>query len=77
MSVRAAFGASTRGGWRAARVDDVGVLSPGTSATFAVWETPAGVDGGLPVLLAGADGAVPARPVCRRTVLHGETIFEE
>ncbi len=92
MSVRSAFGASTRGGWRAARIDDVGVLSPGKSATFAVWETPAGVegqssvgsgaaagwsDGGLPVLLAGVDGELPARPVCRRTVLHGETIFEE
>ncbi|AGZ42633.1 putative amidohydrolase [Actinoplanes friuliensis DSM 7358] len=77
MSVRAAFGASTRGGWRAVGVDDAGVLSPGKSATFAVWDTPAGVDGGLPVLLPGADGEVPARPVCRRTVLHGETIFEE
>jgi predicted amidohydrolase YtcJ len=77
MSVRSAFGASTRGGWRAAGVDDAGVLTPGRSATFAVWETPAGVDGGLPVLLPGVDGVVPARPVCRRTVLHGETIFEE
>ncbi|MEU8610371.1 amidohydrolase family protein [Actinoplanes sp. NPDC048791] len=77
MSVRSAFGASTRGGWRAAGVDDAGVLTPGRSATFAVWETPAGTDGGLPVLLAGVDGVVPARPVCRRTVLHGETIFEE
>jgi predicted amidohydrolase YtcJ len=77
MSVRAAFGASTRGGWRAVGVDDAGVLAPGASATFAVWETPAGVEGGLPVLLPGADGEVPARPVCRRTVLHGETIFEE
>jgi predicted amidohydrolase YtcJ len=75
MSVRSAFGASTRGGWRAAGVDDAGVLTPGRSATFAVWETPAGVDGGLPVLLPGVDGVVPARPVCRRTVLHGETIF--
>ena len=77
MSVRSAFGASTRGGWRAAGVDDAGVLTPGRSATFAVWETPAGTDGGLPVLLPGVDGVVPARPVCRRTVLHGETIFEE
>jgi predicted amidohydrolase YtcJ len=77
MSVRSAFGASTRGGWRAAGIDDAGVLTPGRSATFAVWETPAGTDGGLPVLLAGLDGEVPARPVCRRTVLHGETIFEE
>ncbi|MET8150206.1 amidohydrolase [Actinoplanes sp. NPDC049668] len=77
MSVRAAFGASTRGGWRAVGVDDAGVLSPGAAATFAVWDTPAGVEGGLPVLLPGPDGEVPARPVCRRTVLHGETIFEE
>jgi hypothetical protein len=76
MSVRSAFAASTRGGWRAARIDSAGVLAPGASATFAVWEAPGGVQGGLPVLLPGADGVVPARPVCRRTVLHGETIFE-
>ena len=77
MSVRAAFAASSRGGWRAAGVDGVGVLAPGASATFAVWETPGGVSGGLPVLLPEVDGVAPARPVCRRTVLHGETIFEE
>jgi predicted amidohydrolase YtcJ len=76
MNVRAAFAASTRGGWRAAGVDDAGVLAPGASATFAVWETPAGVREGLPVLLPDVDGVAPARPVCRRTVLHGETIFE-
>jgi len=77
MSVRAAFAASSRGGWRAARVDGVGVLAPGASATFAVWETPGGVSGGLPVLLPDSDGVPPVRPVCRRTVLHGQTIFEE
>jgi len=77
MSVRAAFAASSRGGWRAAGVDGVGVLAPGASATFAVWETPGGVSGGLPVLLPDVDGVVPQRPVCRRTVLHGRTIFEE
>jgi predicted amidohydrolase YtcJ len=76
MSVRAAFAASSRGGWRAAGVDGVGVLAPGASATVAVWDTPGGVQGGLPVLLPDLDGAVPPRPVCRRTVLHGETIFE-
>jgi predicted amidohydrolase YtcJ len=76
MTVRAAFAASTRGGWRAAGVDGVGVLAPGASATFAVWDTPGGVEGGLPVLLPGPDGAVPARPICRRTVLHGETIYQ-
>ncbi|GLY95196.1 amidohydrolase family protein [Actinoplanes sp. NBRC 103695] len=69
MSVRAAFAASSRGGWRAAGEDGVGVLAPGQSATFAVWDTPAGVRDGLPSLEA-------ARPVCLRTVLHGQTIFE-
>ncbi|AGL17436.1 amidohydrolase [Actinoplanes sp. N902-109] len=77
MSVRSAFGASTRGGWRAAGVDDAGVLAPGAQATFAVWDTPGGLDGGLPAVLAGVDQVVPARPVCRRTVLAGVTIFEE
>jgi predicted amidohydrolase YtcJ len=76
MTVRAAFAASTRGGWRAAGRGGVGVLAPGASATFAVWDTPGGVQGGLPVLLPQGDGPAPVRPVCRRTVLHGETIFE-
>ncbi|WP_305783357.1 amidohydrolase [Symbioplanes lichenis] len=76
MSVRSAFGASTRGGWRAARAEDAGVLVPGARAVFAVWETPSGVVDGLPALLADVDGVVPQRPVCRRTVLDGETIFE-
>jgi predicted amidohydrolase YtcJ len=77
MSVRAAFAASSRGGWRAAGVDGVGVLAPGASATFAVWGTPGGVVDGLPALLPDLDGVVPERPVCRLTVLHGQTIFEE
>ncbi|GIE98683.1 amidohydrolase [Paractinoplanes rishiriensis] len=76
MSVRAAFAASTRGGWRAAGVDGVGVLAPGAGATFAVWDTPAGTSGGLPVLLPEPDAEPPARPACRRTVLAGETIYE-
>ncbi|GIF22324.1 putative amidohydrolase YtcJ [Actinoplanes tereljensis] len=76
MTVRAAFAASSRGGWRAAGVDRAGVLVPGAQATFAVWETPGGVRDGLPALLADIDGVVPARPVCRRTVVAGETIFE-
>ncbi|MDY7089968.1 MAG: amidohydrolase family protein [Actinomycetota bacterium] len=76
MSVRAAFAASTRGGWKAALVDDAGVLAPGQAATFAVWDTPGGVREGLPDLLPDAEGVFPRRPVCRRTVLHGETIYE-
>jgi len=76
MSVRSAFAASSRGGWRAAGVDGVGVLAPGAGATFAVWDTPGGVRDGLPDLLPDIDGTVPERPVCRRTVLAGETIYE-
>jgi predicted amidohydrolase YtcJ len=76
MSVRSAFAASSRGGWRAAGVDGVGVLAPGAGATFAVWDTPGGVRDGLPDLLPDIDGTVPERPVCRRTVLAGETIYK-
>ncbi|GGN06447.1 hypothetical protein FHR83_002296 [Actinoplanes campanulatus] len=76
MSVRSAFAASSAGGWRAAAVQNAGVLKPGATATFAAWETPAGLADGLPALLPDVDGAEPARPLCRRTVLHGDTIFE-
>lgn len=38
LSVRAAFNAATRGGWRAVRRDGQGVLAPGSPATLAVWE---------------------------------------
>lgn len=38
LSGRAAFAAATRGGWRAARRDDAGVLAVGAPATYAVWE---------------------------------------
>ncbi|MEV4347932.1 amidohydrolase family protein [Actinoplanes sp. NPDC049596] len=71
MSVRAAFAAASRGGWRAAGVDGVGVLAPGASATFAVWDTPDGVQQGLPNLTGETN------PECRRTVVHGETIYEK
>lgn len=38
ISVRAAFAASTRGGWRAMRRFDSGVLTPGAPAHIAVWD---------------------------------------
>ncbi|WP_030435649.1 amidohydrolase [Actinoplanes subtropicus] len=76
MNVRSAFAAASRGGWRAAGVDDAGVLAPGKQATFAVWETPSGTTGGLPTLLPDVDGMTPERPVCRRTVLAGQTIYD-
>ncbi|MBY8875690.1 amidohydrolase family protein [Micromonospora sp. PLK6-60] len=82
MGVRSAFAAHTRGGWRAVHLDAEGVIALGAPATFAVWSTPAGVERGLPVLLAedpelrGADDPTPL-PVCRATVLRGEVIYEE
>jgi predicted amidohydrolase YtcJ len=38
LSSRAAFAAATRGGWRAARRDNAGILAVGAPATYAVWE---------------------------------------
>jgi hypothetical protein len=81
VSVRAAFAAHTRGGWRAVGQDPHGVLTPGAPATFAAWHTPAGRDGSMPVLLApdraarGPHDPTPL-PVCRRTVLRGVTIYD-
>ncbi len=40
ITVRAAFNAHTRGGWRAARRDEGGVIALGAPATFAVWDVP-------------------------------------
>jgi predicted amidohydrolase YtcJ len=66
MSVKAAFAAHTRGGWRAVHSDDEGVLAPGASATFAVWSVP-----DMPALAPG-----DPLPACRRTVLRGVTLAE-
>ena len=73
VGFRTAFAAHTRGGWRAARRDDEGVLAPGAPATFAVWDCP-----GLPALLPAApDEPLPELPRCRRTVLRGNVIYDE
>lgn len=90
VSPRAAFTAHTRAGWRAAGEDGThGVLAPGAPATYAVWRAgelvgpPA--DGrvqrwstdprsGVPGLPSVAPGE--PLPVCLRTVLRGETIFD-
>jgi predicted amidohydrolase YtcJ len=71
MSVRAAFAAHTRGGWRAVHRDNEGGLLPGAPATFAIWRT-GDLAGGLPVLEPGGE-----LPTCRRTVLRGVTIFDQ
>ncbi|MEV5432485.1 amidohydrolase [Streptomyces sp. NPDC052701] len=88
VSVRAAFTAHTRGGWRAAGRDDAGVLVPGAPADYAVWRTGALVvqapddrvarwstdpRSGTP----GLPDLTPGTdlPVCLRTVVGGRTIF--
>jgi predicted amidohydrolase YtcJ len=83
MSLRSAFAAHTRGGWRAVHRDTEGVLVAGAAATFAVWRLPAGLgEYGLPALLAeDVDARGPADPTplpaCARTVLRGQTIYSE
>ncbi|MCW2692971.1 MAG: Amidohydrolase 3 [Mycobacterium sp.] len=90
LSARAAFSAATRGGHRAARDDEGGVLAPGAPATFAVWEVAEelvveAVDGrvsawstdpraGTPGLPSLQPGATP--PLCRQTVVAGRTVHE-
>ncbi|MFI1765590.1 amidohydrolase [Streptomyces sp. NPDC020800] len=88
VSVRAAFTAHTRGGWRAVGRDDAGVLVPGTPADYAVWRTDELVvqapddrvarwstdpRSGTP----GLPDLTPGRdlPVCLRTVVGGRTVF--
>ncbi|MEU6227859.1 amidohydrolase [Streptomyces sp. NPDC047042] len=88
ISVRAAFTAHTRGGWRAVGRDDAGVLVPGAPADYAVWRTDALVvqapddrvarwstdpRSGTP----GLPDLTPGTdlPVCLRTVVGGRTVF--
>ncbi|MEV6761702.1 amidohydrolase [Streptomyces sp. NPDC051105] len=88
VSVRAAFTAHTRGGWRAIGRDDAGILVPGAPADYAVWRTEELVvqapddrvarwstdpRSGTP----GLPDLTPGRelPVCLRTVVGGRTVF--
>ncbi|MEU6105303.1 amidohydrolase [Streptomyces flaveolus] len=88
VSVRAAFTAHTRGGWRAIGRDDAGVLVPGAPADYAVWRTGELVvqapddrvarwstdpRSGTP----GLPDLTPGGdlPVCLRTVVGGRTVF--
>ncbi|MVO87363.1 amidohydrolase family protein [Streptomyces sp. p1417] len=88
VSVRAAFTAHTRGGWRAVGRDDAGTLVPGAPADYAVWRTGELVvqapddrvarwstdpRSGTPGLPDLAPGS--ELPVCLRTVVGGRTVF--
>ncbi|MDQ1653663.1 MAG: hypothetical protein QOI35_2863 [Cryptosporangiaceae bacterium] len=85
ISVRAAFAAHTRGGWRAVGRDDEGVLAPGAPATFAIWSAGDVVvtapDERISRWSTDPRSAVPGLPnldgdlpVCLRTVVRGRTI---
>ncbi|GHF50823.1 amidohydrolase [Streptomyces morookaense] len=89
VSVRAAFTAHTRGGWRAIGRDDAGVLVPGAPADYAVWaagdllvQVPdtrvanwsTDPRSGTPGLPDLTPGA--ALPVCLRTVVGGRVVHE-
>ncbi|MFC7307612.1 amidohydrolase [Streptomyces monticola] len=88
VSVRAAFTAHTRGGWRAVGRDDAGVLVPGAPADYAVWRADDLVvqapddrvarwstdpRSGTPGLPDLTPGA--ELPVCLRTVVAGQEVF--
>lgn len=90
VSVRAAFTAHTRGGWRAVGRDDAGVLVPGAPADYAVWGVGELVvqapedrvarwstdpRSGTPGLPDLTPGGRP--PVCLRTVVGGRTVYEQ
>ncbi|MDT9692340.1 amidohydrolase [Streptomyces sp. P9(2023)] len=89
ISVRAAFTAHTRGGWRAVGRDDAGTLVPGAPADYAIWRADELVvqapddrvarwstdpRSGTP----GLPDLTPGRelPVCLRTVVFGQTVFD-
>ncbi|MEU3599158.1 amidohydrolase family protein [Streptomyces sp. NPDC006798] len=89
ISVRAAFTAHTRGGWRAVGRDDAGTLVPGAPADYAVWRTGDLVvqapddrvarwstdpRSGTPGLPDLTPGA--ELPFCLRTVVSGQIIFD-
>jgi len=88
ITVRAAFQAHTRGGWRAVGIDDAGVLAPGAAATYAIWESDADLvvqtpdervaawstdpRAGVPVLPDLSQGT----PTCVRTVVGGRVVHQ-
>ncbi|MGW5420817.1 amidohydrolase [Streptomyces sp. NPDC003943] len=88
VSVRAAFTAHTRGGWRAVGRDDAGTLVPGAPADYAIWRTGELVvqapddrvarwstdpRSGTPGLPDLSPGS--ELPVCLSTVVSGQTVF--
>lgn len=89
ISVRAAFAAHTRGGWRALGRDQEGVLIPGAPATYALWragelvvqapdDRVAGWSTDPRSGIPGLPDLTPGTelPRCLRTVVRGRTVYE-
>ncbi len=91
ITVRSAFNASTRGGWRAARRDEGGVLAVGAPASLAVWDVPGDLVVQTPDARVAAWSTDPRAgvphlpdlhpdlelPTCVLTLVAGEVAFEE
>jgi predicted amidohydrolase YtcJ len=74
ISLESAFRAHTRGGWRAAGIENRGFLDVGQPASFALWSLEANSASGgadLPDLSPGA-----TLPINLRTVIGGRTVFD-
>jgi predicted amidohydrolase YtcJ len=90
VTVRAAFNAYTRGGWRAARRDEGGVIALGAPASIAVWDVPGDLvvqtpDSRVAAWSTDPRAGVPQLPdlhpdvelpTCVLTLVRGETAFE-
>jgi predicted amidohydrolase YtcJ len=91
ITVRAAFNAHTRGGWRAARRDEGGVIALGAPASVAVWDVPGALtvqtpDARVAAWSTDARAGVPQLPdlhpdldlpTCLMTVVAGRIAHEE
>lgn len=88
VSVRGAFTAHTRGGWRAIGRDDAGLLVPGAPADYALWRTGALIVQAPDTRVAnwstdprsgtpGLPDLTPGSqvPLCLRTVVSGRTVY--
>lgn len=91
ITVRAAFNAHTRGGWRAARRDEGGVIALGAPAHIAVWDVPGDLTVQTPDARVAAWATDPRAgvpqlpdlhpdldlPHCVMTLVDGQVAFEE
>jgi predicted amidohydrolase YtcJ len=91
LTVRAGFNAHTRGGWRAARRDEGGVIATGAPASVAVWDVPGDLLVQTPDARVAAWSTDPRAgvphlpdlhpdldlPTCVMTLVAGEVAFEE